>query len=256
MNKSEKLADLRHFLARYGLPADRPLIPLGCPAADAVLGGGLRPGAVHEVFAGDWGASGFAACLAIRTVRAIQAARGRPLFWIRPDYEALEYGALSATGLLELGGDPRNLFLLRAPNADDALSAAADILACPHVGAVVLELCGDPRTLDLVASRRLTLLAEESGVTLFLLREGAEPEPSAAATRWQVMSLASDPHDDDWGAPRFAARLTRHRLGALGDFTLEWNSEDGLFHPATAHSGLVVSPPADRPAAAARLRRA
>lgn len=250
MNKSEKLADLRHFLARYGLPADRPPIPLGVPAADAILGGGLRPGAVHEVFAGDWGASGFAACL------AIQASRGKPLFWIRPDYEALEYGALSATGLLELGGDPHNLFLLRAPDAAEALSAAADILACPHVGAVVLELCGAPRALDLVASRRLTLLAEESGVTLFVLREGAHPEPSAAATRWQVSSLASDPLDDDWGAPRFIARLTRHRLGGLGDFTLEWNSEDGTFHQAAAHSGAVVSPPADRPAAAARLRRA
>ena len=250
MNKSEKLADLRHFLADYALPSDRPSVSLGCPAADAVLGGGLRRGAVHEVFANDWGASGFAACL------AVMAAGSKPLFWIRPDYEALEYGALSATGLLELGGDPRNLFLLRAPNAADALSATADILACPHVGAVVLELCGAPRSLDLVASRRLTLLAEESGVTLFVLREGAMPEPSAAATRWQVSSLASDPLNDDWGSPRFAARLTRHRLGALSDFTLEWDSEDGFFHQAAPHSGLVVSAPADQPVEAPLRQRA
>ena len=250
MNKSEKLADLRHFLAHYALPPDRPSIPLGIPAANAVLGGGLRRGAVHEVFAGDWGASGFAACLAIRT------AGKKPLFWIRPDYEALEYGALSATGLLELGGDPRNLFLLRAPDAADALSATADILACPHVGAVVLELCGAPRSLDLVASRRLALLAEEHGVTLFVLREGAAAEPSAAATRWQVKSLASDPQDDDWGSPRFHARLTRHRLGGLGDFTMQWDSENGTFHQTAAHSGAVVSTPADRPLEAAYARRA
>jgi protein ImuA len=160
MNKYEKLADLRHFLARYGLPPDRPPIPLGLPAVDAVLGGGLRRGALHEVFAGDWAAGGFAACL------AIQAVGKKPLFWIRPDYEALEYGALSATGFLELGGDPRNLFLLRTSDAGDALSAAADILACPHVGVVVLEISGTPRCLDLVASRRLALLAEENGVTL------------------------------------------------------------------------------------------
>lgn len=250
MNREEKLADLRHFLARYALPPDRPALPLGLPAADAVLGGGLRPGALHEVFAGDWGASGFAACL------AIQAAKGKPLFWVRPDYEALEYGALSPTGLLELGGDPANLFLLRAPHADDALSAAADILACPHVGAVVLELCGAPRALDLVASRRLALLCEESGVTLFVLREGAEPVPSAAATRWQVRTLSSDPRDDDWGAPCFHARLTRHRLGGLGDFFLRWDSEHGLFHDAAAHSDAVVSAPADRPADTSRRRRA
>jgi protein ImuA len=249
MNKSEKLADLRHFLAHYSLPPDRPAISLGFPTADTVLSGGLRRGALHEVFAGDWGAGGFAACL------AILATGKKPLFWIRPDYEALEYGALSATGLLELGGDPKNLFLLRTPDAADALCAAADILACPHVGAVVLELCGAPRALDLVASRRLALLCEESGVTLFVLREGAAPMPSAAATRWQVQSLASHPDDDDWGAPRFSARLTRHRLGALCDFTLEWDIENGIFHPA-AHPGAVASAPADRPAAASRQRRA
>jgi protein ImuA len=250
MNKCEKLADLRHFLAHYALPPDRPSISLGVPAADDVLGGGLRRGAVHEVFARDWAAGGFAACLAIRT------AGKKPLFWIRPDYEALEYGALSAMGILELGGNPRNLFLLRASNAADALSATADILACPHVGAVVLELCGTPRSLDLVASRRLTLLAEEHGVTLFVLREGADPEPSAATTRWQVTSLASDPQDDDWGAPRFQARLTRHRLGGLGDFTLEWNSENGIFHQASAHPGAVVAAPADRPVAPPLRQRA
>jgi len=222
----------------------------GCDRLDAVLGGGLRRGALHEVFAGDWGAGGFAACL------AIQAAGSKPLFWVRPDYEALEYGPLSATGLLELGGDPANLFLLRVAHADDALSAAADILACPHVGAVVLEISGSPRSLDLVASRRLTLLAEESGVTLFLLREGAKPEPSAAATRWQVRTLASDPDDDDWGAPRFHAQLTRHRLGALGDFLLTWDSEHGLFHDAAAHFGLMAAAPADRPIETPRQKRA
>jgi protein ImuA len=250
MNRNEKLADLRHFLAHYALPPDRPAVPLGLPAADAVLDGGLRRGALHEIYAGDWTAGGFAACL------AIQAAGKKPLFWLRPDYEALEYGPLSSTGLLELGGDPANLFLLRAPHADDALAAAADILACPHVGAVVLEICGSPRCLDLVASRRLTLLAEESGVTLFLLREGAEPEPSAAATRWQVRTLASDPNDDDWGSPRFHARLTRHRQGALGEFLLTWDSEHGHFHDAAAHPGLVAAAPADRPAEASRQRRA
>lgn len=246
MNKIEKLADLRHFLARYGLPPDRPAIPLGLPAVDAVLGGGLRGGALHEVFADDWAAGGFAACL------AIQAMGKKPLFWIRPDYEALEYGALSATGFLELGGDPRNLFLLRAPDAGEALSAAADILACPHVGAAVLEISGAPRCLDLVVSRRLTLLAEESGVTLFLLREGAMPEPSAAVTRWQVQSLSSRAEDDDWGAPRFTARLTRHRLGALSDFTLEWDINNAIFHDAAAYSGAVAAQAVDRPAEASR----
>ena len=242
MNKQEKLADLRHFLNRYGLPADRPAVPLGAPDADAVLGGGLRPGAQHEVFVEDWGASGFAACLAIRGMGK------KPLFWIRTDYAAMEYGALSATGFLELGGDPEKLFLLRAANNEDALSAAADILACPHMGAVVLELEGKAPALDLSASRRLGLIAEESGVTLFILREGADARPSAAATRWQVRSLNARSDDDDWGSPRYLAQLTRHRLGGLGEWIMEWNPQDGSFRQEPAHHGAVAAAPFNRQA--------
>ena len=240
MNKQEKLADLRHFLSRYSLPHDRPAVPLGLP--DAVLGGGLRPGAQHEVFVEDWGASGFAACLAIRAMGK------KPLFWIRPDYAAMEYGALSATGFLELGGDPEKLLLLRAANSEDALSAAADILACPYMGAVVLELEGQAHALDLPASRRLGLIAEESGVTLFVLREGADARPSAAATRWQVRSLNARADDDDWGSPRYQARLTRHRLGGLDEWIMEWNPQDGNFRQETAHIGAVAATVFDRPA--------
>jgi protein ImuA len=245
MNRQEKLAELRHFLSRYGLPHDRPAVPLGVGGADEALGGGLRPGAQHEIFAEDWGASGFAACLAIRAMGK------KPLFWIRTDYAAMEYGALSATGFLELGGDPEKLLLLRAAHAEDALSAAADILACPHMGVVVLELDGQARALDLAASRRLGLIAEESGVTLLILREGADARPSAAATRWQVQSVNARAGDDDWGSPRFRATLTRHRLGGLGEWIMEWNPQDGSFRQETAHIGAVAATVFDRSADAA-----
>src|SRR5205085_6687261 len=134
-------------------------IATGHPQADAVLGGGLRPGSLHEIFGGGWSGGGLAALLALR------AAGSKSFFWIRPDYEAMEYGAVSPNGLLELGGDPRQLILVRTRNAADALAAANDILACPHAGAVLLEMEGMPKCLDLVASRRLALAAGESGVT-------------------------------------------------------------------------------------------
>ena len=240
MNKTEKLAELRHSLARYGLPPDRPPITTGHPQVDAVLGGGLRPGSLHEVFAKGWSAGGFAALL------ALLAAGRKSLFWIRPDYEAMEYGAVSPNGLLELGGDPRQLILVRTRNAADALSAANDVLACPHVGALLLEVEGMPKCLDLVASRRLALAAGESGVTALLLRNGAQAEPSAALTRWQVTTAPSHPHDDDWGNPVFDAHLIRHRAGGLGNFLMKWNPEDARFQ--TADPGAVVRTPADRPA--------
>lgn len=239
MNKSVKLAELRHSLARYGLPPQRAPVATGHPQADAILGGGLQPGALHEVFAGGWSASGFAVLLALLT------AQGKPLFWIRPDYEAMEYGALSPHGLFELGGDPRRLIQVRTRNAADALCAANDILACAHVGAVLLDVQGMPKCLDLVASRRLAFAAGESGVTLLLLRNGAQAEPSAALTRWHVTSGASRSDDDDWGNPVFDAHLTRHRLGGLGHFLMRWNPNHVCFE--TADIGAVVSAPAGRP---------
>lgn len=239
MNRSAKLAELRHSLARYGLPPDRPAVRLGHDEADRVLGGGLKPGALHEVYATGWGGGGFAALLALRL------AGSKPLFWVRPDYEALEYGQVAPQGLLELGGDPAALILVRPRTPADALAAAGDILACPHVGAVLLEVGANPKCLDLVASRRLAFAAGESGAGLVLLRPGAAEEASAALTRWRAAAAPSRADDDDWGVPRFAAELTRHRAGGLGRFLMEWNRDDACFH--TADSRIVVSAPVHRP---------
>jgi protein ImuA len=225
MNKLEKIEDLRHFLTRHSLPQARPFLPLGVAAADQALGGGLIPGALHEVYAADWTAGGFAACL------AILAAGKKPLFWVRPDYEPLEYGALYAQGVAELGGRAENLFLIRTANAAEALVAASDILACASVGALLLEISGSPKALDLVAGRRLNFIAGETGVTAILLREGAEQMPSAAQTRWHAASASSG--EEDWGAPSFRAELIRNRLGPTGSFHLTWNPENGLFREPT-----------------------
>jgi protein ImuA len=227
MNKCEKIAGFQQFLARYGLPQTQLFRPLGAAAADQALGGGLIAGALHEVYTADWTAGGFAACL------AILAAGKKPLFWVRPDYEPLEYGALYAQGVAELGGRAENLFLIRTANAAEALSAASDILACASVGALLLEISGSPKALDLVAGRRLNFIAGETGVTAILLREGAQQMPSAAQTRWHAASASSDSASsdgEDWGAPSFRAELVRNRLGPTGSFHLTWNPENGLFN--------------------------
>lgn len=239
MNKIEKLAELRHCLTRYALPAERSWAPLGCGYADSILGGGLRQGALHEVFPQGWSAGSFAVLL------ALLAAGTKTLFWVRPDYAAMEYGVISPNGLLELGGDPRRLVMVRSRNPADALSAAGDILACPHVGALLLEMEGQPKCLDLVASRRLVLAAEQSRVTAVMLRNGATPQPSAAQTRWQVASAPSSPMDDNWGNPIFDVQLVRHRLGGLGRFLLQWDLEHGCFNAADI--GAVAVTAAERP---------
>ena len=62
MNKMAKLAELRHSLARYALPTERALAPLGCGYVDGILGGGLRRGALHEVFPQGWSAGALLCC--------------------------------------------------------------------------------------------------------------------------------------------------------------------------------------------------
>ena len=80
----------------------------------------------------------------------------------------------------------------RPPDAKALLEGAADAARCPGLGALIVECWGKCPALDLTASRRLALAAEQSGVTLLLLRLEAEPVPSAADTRWAV-SAAPEP---------------------------------------------------------------
>ena len=221
-------------------------VALGHAGADAMLRGGLAKAAVHEVFSeGHQGASatGFIAGLAGRL-----AAR-RPLVWVRQDFSELESGALSMSGLCELGLDPRLLVTVRATDVDSALRTAADALACDALGAVVMEVWGEARQLDLVASRKLTLAAQASGVTALLLRLAATPIPSTAETRWIVRAAHSPPGSASsaWGAPVFDAQLVRNRHGPVGRWIMEWKCDECLFSEPAAYPQPLAATPAHRP---------
>lgn len=251
---AEKLAFLKNSLARTGLerPQNHARVALGHAAADASLKGGIARGTLHEIFPAATGdeaaATGFAAVLSARV-----ASRKRVL-WLLSDFAALEHGEISALGLLELGLDPARVLLLRAPDGVSVLRAAADALTCRALGALILEIPGTVKSLDLSASRRLVLAAAETGVTAFLLRCSAEPEPSAAETRWLIRAACSNRNDENWGRPLFDAGLVRNRHGPTGQWLMEWNSDEGLFR--ATDSGAVVSAASDRPSPAAHARAA
>jgi len=118
-------------------------------------------------------------------LRDEQSAR-RPLVWVRQDFTEIESGALSMSGWPNSASIRGLLVTVRAVDVDTALRTAADALACDAIGSVVLEVWGEARPLDLVASRKLTLAAQMSGVTAFVAAGGAEPQPSTAETRWIV----------------------------------------------------------------------
>jgi protein ImuA len=248
--RTSTLATLRGNIERIETSGDAYAprkVTLGHGEADATLQGGLAMGAVHEVFAEaprqSAAATGFVAGLAER------AAARRPLVWVRQDFTEIESGALSASGLAELGLDPRLLVTMRAADADTALRIAADALACDALGVVVLEVWGQARQLDLVASRKLTLAAQTSGVTGLLLRVAAEPLPSTAETRWIVRAAHSPPAAlwSAWGAPVFDAQLVRNRHGPVGRWIMEWKCDECLFAKPAAYPQPVAAAPAHRP---------
>jgi protein ImuA len=243
---SHTVARLRSALLAIEETAGHGRVALGHPGVDERLRGGLLKGALHEVFAEDghgMAAIGFALGLAART------SGKKPLLWIRQDYAALEYGELAGSGCLELGRDAKDVLLLRVGDAKDGLRATGDALTCASLGAVVFEIAGTPKLLDLTASRRLTLAAAAKGVSVFLARLDAKPDTSAAETRWRVRAAPSSPSSDtgaDWGRPRFEASLARNRHGALGTWIMEWDCNNGHFIAAT-DSGAVAPASSDRP---------
>lgn len=265
--RTNTLASLRGSIERIEAHADASSparVALGHAEADATLQGGLALAAMHEVFAEgrqSAAATGFIMGLAGR------AAARRPLVWVRQDFAETESGALSMAGLAELGLDPRRVVTVPAADVDAALRTAADALACDALGAVVLEVWGEVRQLDLVASRKLTLAAQASGVTGLLLRVAAQPQPSTAETRWIVRAAHSPPAaasmpaapGSAWGAPVFDAQLVRNRHGPVGRWIMEWKCDECLFAKPAAYPQPVAAAPAHRPhqaAAHAGQRRA
>jgi protein ImuA len=237
-------------------PAAR-LFALDGGDVDAALGGGLACGTLHEIHAAsgadNMAASGFAAAL---TLGAAQA--GRPVIWIRQDYAARENGELHADGLAALGLDPASLILVKLRDPLAVLRAGIEVARCAALGAVIVEVWGEPKALDLTTQRRLVLAAEASGVTIFLLRPGAAPSPGSAETRWLVRAGAAEALAmNSPGHPTFDLTLLRHRHGPPGGpWRLEWNRDAKRFKSAALLRHPVALPelqPPEAPAAGAVL---
>ncbi len=233
----------------------RPPIALGQAGLDAALGGGLARAALHEVYAA-CEADGAAACGFAAGIARI-AARGRPILWVRHDAMDGLAGLLHAPGLAEIGIDPANILLVRAPDIAALLRAGADGARCAALGAILIEPWGQSRLIDLTASRRLSLAARASGTPVLMLRDGAEPTPSAATTRWSIAAAPSRALPGDApGQPSFAATLLRQRGGASGgEWQLEWNRDRTCFDERAPERILERAPALPRGVAAASVDR-
>lgn len=241
----QKIARMERTFLSFG-EETRMKFPLGHAGADAALQGGIARGALHEIYASERDAASgaaFAAMLALRT-----AAPEKVLLWVRQDFIATQCGLLSAQGLLDLGLNPDRLLLVHMKNAASALRAASDALSCKALGAVVLELWGQPKALDLAASQKFARRSAQSAVTLFVVRIAArEISPSTAETRWLVRADRVPDFVGEWGNPRFEATLARNRHGQTGSWAMEWNCDACVFREAPQNSRPLVPQPVRRP---------
>ena len=139
------------------------LLPIGAPAIDERLQGGIVRNALHEFFGAEKADSTAAAAFALLLALRLPEPELR-IFWISGDKERQASGRLYPPGLAEMGADPANMLLVQAADLRDALRAAADGIRSKAAGAVILEAQGNARLIDLTSTRRLALAAKEAGV--------------------------------------------------------------------------------------------
>jgi protein ImuA len=126
-------------------------------------------------------------------------------------------------GLKTFGIDPDKIIFINLKNAKEILWTIEECLKCGGLKAVI----GEIKDISFIASRRLQLAIEQSGVAAFLLRESIHPIVSAS--RWQIKHLPSELEQDlpGVGYSRWNVELLKARNGNPGQWQIEW--ADGKF---------------------------
>ncbi len=236
---SPALAALRSRIRLLERSTARPgrVHKFGVAALDAHLPeGGLTRGALHEVAGG--GPDEIAAAAATLFVAGILARLQRPVLWCTVARD------LYPPGLACAGLEPERVLHGTAPDEKTVLLVMEEALRHPGLAAVVGELS----RLPMVASRRLALAAEKSGVMALALRrrrEGttAETGLTAATTRWRVAPLPSVAlRSPGIGRARWRVELVRCRGGEAAEWVMEACDAQGcLGVPAELGYGQVAA---------------
>lgn len=251
-------ADAGAMLARRRGVALMSHVATGAERFDAALGGGIPAAGLSEIhgrLTRDAGAvSGLAVALAAR------AAGSRPVVWIATAEMLREAGHPYLPGITALCGiRPGRLLLAQAARLADVLWIAEEAAGLEAVGAVLLELRGNPSAFDLTATRRLHRRAQAAGRPLLLMRHGAVAEPTAAPLRLIVApapavarTTLSGALAGSIGPPVFDVTVDKNRLTPHARFLLSWNAGSRIFEekahePAATHTRPLAPVPGDRP---------
>lgn len=227
-------------IVRRGIAAALPdaFLRTGVERLDAALSGGLPKAALNEIHGAQTRDAGAVAGFALSLVSLILKQGPRlPVLWIGTAEIFREAGFPYARGLHACFGiEPEQLLFSDAPRLVDALWVAEEAARMTALAAVILEIRGSPQRLDLTATRRLHARAQDAGRPVFLLRQAAEAEPTAAPVRLILSSASAAPRSTiagplagSIGHPAFTVTIGKSRTALPGQFTLEWNPDERSF---------------------------
>ncbi|TGQ74641.1 hypothetical protein EN829_006240 [Mesorhizobium sp. M00.F.Ca.ET.186.01.1.1] len=259
------VADADRTVVRRGIAVAAPdaFLGTGVERLDAALSGGLPKAALSEIHGAETRDAGAVAAFALSLASLIlkpgpsfeQSTHGQgildqgaskqgsafkqelPVLWIGTQEIFREAGFPYARGLhASFGIAPEQLLFSEAAKLTDALWIAEEAAKMTALAAVILEVRGNPRGLDLTATRRLHARAQGAGRPVFLLRQAAAPEPTAAPVRLIVSpapavarETIAGPLAGSIGRPAFTVTIGKSRTALPGQFTLEWNPDERRF---------------------------
>jgi protein ImuA len=227
-NLRAQIAQIEGVSVRHGST------PFGLDAIDSHLpGSGIASGALHEIngspdLADDASATIFLASILARI--------DGPVLW------CLRWRDLFAPALHLAGLHSDRVIHVEAGSDSNVLLAMEECLRHPGLAGVV----GEVSKYSGVASKRLQLAAESSGVAAFVFRRaskaGLVAQGSAAVTRWRITSHPSEVLDiPALAPPRWHVALERVRGGEPHQWIVEGADAQGRI---ALPAGMV-----DRPAA-------
>jgi len=219
-----------------------PAFSFGHAALNSRFSHGGLPFGVHQM-AGAPGESAaallFALLVAARRLKADPTAQ---VLVVQEEGALTEGGGLYGPGLYALGLDPARIALVCARDGAMALRMVDEAARSGAASVVVAELDRGARALDLAATQRLNFHSRRTATLTLLVTPDLEAA-SAAMTRWRVRTARSRASRRFLGPPALELELTRNRCGPVGQFSVEWSSEDEAFRtPAPLRASMVRAP--------------
>ncbi|MCX7303068.1 MAG: hypothetical protein NTV73_01845 [Hyphomicrobiales bacterium] len=224
------------------------LLATGAARFDAALGGGLPGAGLTEIHAAATRDAAAAAAFVLALARPSLEATSAPFLWVGVKESFREAGYPYSPGIGFLFGiAPSRLLVAQADRLADALWIAEQAAALDGFAAILLETRGNSARLDLTATRRLHQRARDAGHPLFLLRQAALSEPTAAPFRLVVRSAPAGPRHVL--GPSASHRPLARSIGAKNPLFVVPASRHGT--PAAAAAGTLLAFPAQARQAAA-----